>query len=116
MLQQVFWLSEENALAALIGQIGPDVCSSDEMDDVAINNTGQKLQNHAAPQKSRTTPQRSPEFGAFVNLIQRSGLYYRNQHPLSGHLDDTSAPRPPPDGTPLAWISEEFLMTLMNID
>jgi hypothetical protein len=112
------WISEENMLAALIGKIGPNVCSSDESDDVDINSTAQEAQNHASHQKPRTTSQRSPEFAAFMNSIQRSGLYYRKKTPRSEHLtiDHNSASQPPPDGTPITWISEEFMMELMSID
>jgi hypothetical protein len=118
MLHQVFWLGEENRMAALIGNMGPGVCSSGESDN-DTNNTSRDGRSHASQYKSSKISLRSPEFAAFMNSIQRSGLYYRKKSTLSKdptNSDGITGCQPPPDGMPLAWISEEYMVEIMHID
>jgi hypothetical protein len=115
MLHQAFWLGEENRIAALIGKIGPGVCSSDESDD-DTDDTSRNGRSHTSQHRSSKIPLRSPEFAAFMNSIRRSGLYYRKKSALSKDSTNSAVHQPPPDGMPLAWISEEYMVDIMHIN
>jgi hypothetical protein len=117
MLHQVFWLSEENRMAGLIGKIGPGLCSSDES-DANTDGVGRNGQSHTSQRKSRKIPLRSPEFAAFMDSIRRGGLYYGKNstlHKDPTNSDDITYCQPPPDGMPFAWISEEYMVDIMHI-
>lgn len=105
-------------MAALIGKIGPGMCSSDES-DADTNGTGLNRQIHTSKRKPRKVQLRSPEFAAFMDSIQSSGLYFSKKSTLSQDptdSDEVTFHPPPSDGMPLTWISEGYMVDLISIE
>jgi hypothetical protein len=106
-LHQAIKMAENDAIADIIAEIGPEICSSDgsdscdseeEMEDVLMGNA-----------KRACVPSwQGPALTSCLAALGAEGLYYSGlgRHAGSGILRPSR--RPPPDGTPLSWISDSY--------
>jgi hypothetical protein len=100
----------ETEVARLVAKIGPDICSSDESDlstnteDSVMSEDDQSTERLAGP---RIMPWRGSTITTCLTALRMKGLYYGRQ--INHSHVSRSSKRPPPDGTPLAWISDKYL-------
>jgi hypothetical protein len=106
-LHQAIKMAENDAIANIIAEIGPEICNSDgsdsgdseeEMEDVLMGGA----------QRTYVLSWRGPALTSCLAALGAEGLYCSGlaRHAGSGIL--RLSRRPPPDGTPLSWISDSY--------
>jgi hypothetical protein len=100
-------MAENSEVATTIATIGPELCSSNESDsdgevdkgsDSTIGSTERTMGDIASWRGKGVT--------SCLNVLQANHLYCSQRNRLGcSH----PSKRPPPDGTPLSWISPSYL-------
>jgi hypothetical protein len=102
-------MTQKTEVAKLVAKIGPDLCSSDESDSNSDTDETMESNNEQLVEKSGSGVKswRGASIVTCFDALRTKGLYYGRQ---VGHSRPSrTSGKPPPDGTPLSWVSEEYL-------
>lgn len=112
LLHQVFWMDGSETLAHLVAEIGPSACSSDESDD-DDSDTAFTRKVYTTKRVSRSPQWRGTQLATFIDLLRQHRLYPPNQRSIP---QKHSFPKRPPNGMPLSWISEAYLVDSLSLN
>lgn len=107
-------MGKTQEFARLVAKLGPDICSSEDSDVDEDDGDGMQVdsgQSIRASPKTTTKSWRGPIITTCVSKLRIAGLYYGKRSTRSNCL----LTKPPPDGTPISWISQDYMETSVDI-
>lgn len=113
LLHQAIKMAENDRVADIIAEIGPEICSSDGSDSGdSEQETEDVLMGDA--KRAHVPSWRGPALTSCLAALGTEGLYYGGIDQRAGSGILRSSRRPPPDGTPLSWISDSYSHRLLH--